>query len=175
MSDKECYEIRMQLENYEDIFSDFDPRPFHERALSDDFLLETKKASLDKGEKMDLLFFLGKEKRNSKDEATIKKRLLAHFKRHFLLLQQEQKKVFKMGILFVVVGIIFMLIATFFLFKYEHSLIASLIIIILEPSSWFLFWEGLNLLIFTSKKKQPELIFYEKMSHAHIFFESKKT
>ncbi len=173
MSEKECYEIRMQLESYEDIFSDFDSRPFNERALSDDFLLETKKASLDKGEKMDILFFLAKEKRNTNDETTIKKRLLAHFKRHSLLLQQEQKKVVKTGIFFTATGIILMFLATFFLFRYENNFIASLVIIILEPSSWFLFWEGLTLLIFTSKKKQPERVFYEKISHAHIFFKSK--
>lgn len=175
MADKECYEIRMQLESYEDIFSDFDPRPFHERALSDDFLLEAKKASLNKGEKMDILFFLNKEKRNTKDELTIKKRLLAHFKKHSFLLHQEQKKLVKTGIAFILIGIVLMTLATFVLFKYEHNLLASLGIIILEPSSWFLFWEGLTLVFFTSKKKQPELVFYETISHAHIFFKNKTT
>ena len=41
-------EISLSLDNYDDIFSDFDPRPFSQRALSDDFLIEAKKASRDK-------------------------------------------------------------------------------------------------------------------------------
>jgi len=39
-----------------------------------------------------------------------------------------------------------------------------------EPAGWFLFWEGLNLIIFQSKKKVPELDFYKKMSKAKIIF-----
>ncbi|MDP3729095.1 MAG: hypothetical protein Q8R18_06630 [bacterium] len=175
MDKVEHYEIRMQLDSYEDIFSDFDPRPFHERALSDDFLAEAKKASIDKTEEIDIFFFLPKTKRDAKSEATIKKRILAHSKRHFTILQKDQKKIVKMGGIFTVIGVVLMVIATFSLYKYERNLVASLIIIILEPASWFLFWEGLNLVIFSSKKKQPELIFYEKMSRAHIFFANKET
>lgn len=173
MTDKECYQIRLQLDTYNELFSDFDPRPFHERELSDDFLQETKKASLDKGESIDILFLLPKEQRNKKDEMTIKKRLLTHFKRHNTLLQEEQNKLRRTGAIFVGIGIVLMVIATFFLYKFQTNLLASFTIILLEPASWFLFWEGLTLIIFTSKQKQPDRIFYEKMSQAHIFFENK--
>lgn len=173
MMDKaERYEIRMQLDSYEDIFSDFDPRPFDQKALSDDFLAEAQKASVDKTEEIDMLFLIPKTKRDAKHEATIKKRLLAHFKRHHTLLEQDRKKFVKTGSIFITVGIILMVLATFFLYKYEHTIPASFAIILLEPASWFLFWEGLTLIVFTSKKKQPELTFYEKMSRAQIFFSS---
>lgn len=42
-------EISLVLDTYDDIFSDFDPRPYGERALSSDFLDEAKKAARDKG------------------------------------------------------------------------------------------------------------------------------
>ena len=172
--ERQHYQIRLQLESYNDIFSDFDPRPFSEKSLSDDFLLETKKASLGKGEEMDILFFLPKEKRNAKEEMTIKKRLLAHFKRHHDLLHEESRKHRKTGIRFTLFGTALMILATFFLFRLETNIFASFAIILLEPASWFLFWEGLTMIIFTSKKKQPELEFYEKMSRAQIFFETKR-
>ncbi len=174
MDNPEHYEIRMQLESYNDIFSDFDPRPFSEKALSDDFLAEAKKASGDKTEEIDILFFIAKQKRDAKDEITIKKRLLAHFKRHHLLLHEERKKLVKSGMIFITIGIILMFLATFFIFQYEHNIFASFSIILLEPASWFLFWEGLNLIIFTSKKKEHELVFYKKMSRARIFFSTRK-
>ena len=168
--DKERYEIRMQLEKYNDIFSDFDSRSYSEKALSDDFLAEAKKASFDRPEEIDILFFLPKTKRDNKIEATIKKRLLAHFKHHHFILQKENKGIVRMGVLFLIVGVILMLLATYFLFQYEHNILASFGIILFEPASWFLFWEGLNLIIFTSKNKKPELDFYEKMSRTRIFF-----
>lgn len=40
--------ISLILDSYDDIFSDFDPRPFSEKALSDDFLVECKRAARDK-------------------------------------------------------------------------------------------------------------------------------
>ena len=36
--------ISIVLDSYDDLFSDFDPRPYRIRALSDDFLLECKKS-----------------------------------------------------------------------------------------------------------------------------------
>ena len=133
---------------------------------------EAQKASVDKTEEIDLLFFLPKAQRDLKLDITIKKRLLTHFKRHAALLDQERKKLVKTGILFLTIGIILMAIATFFLYKYEYTIPTSFAIILFEPASWFLFWEGLTLIIFTSKKKQPLLTFYEKMSRARIFFSS---
>ena len=41
-------EIPLWLDNYNDLFSDFDPRHYSNRALSQDFLEELKRASRDK-------------------------------------------------------------------------------------------------------------------------------
>ena len=47
-------DIPLVLDSYDDIFSDFDPRPYSERAMSGDFLLECKKASAEKKKKIHL-------------------------------------------------------------------------------------------------------------------------
>ena len=46
----------------------------------------------------------------------------------------------------------------------------SFLVVFLEPAGWFLFWEGSDLVIFDSKKKKPDLEFYEKMTRANIGF-----
>lgn len=40
---KENYSISLWIDSYDDIFSDFDPRHFSLRNISDDFLYEVKK------------------------------------------------------------------------------------------------------------------------------------
>ena len=82
-------EISLWLENYDELFSGFDPRPYSHRALSSDFLSETKKASIDKDEKIDLELLIPSNKRNKTKEEIIRKRLRDHFNRHLNLLKTE--------------------------------------------------------------------------------------
>ena len=76
--------ISLILEEYNDIFSDFDPRPYEHKALSDDFLTECRKAARDKDvHELELRLLMPKEIRNLDDEAKIKHRLHEHFHKHF--------------------------------------------------------------------------------------------
>src|SRR3989338_1167827 len=84
-------QISLMMKSYNDIFSSFDPRSFGLRALSDDFLIEAKKAALDKEGALELSFMIPKNERNFEHEVLIKKRLRDHFKRHYMLVESEKK------------------------------------------------------------------------------------
>jgi hypothetical protein len=164
--------ISILLERYDDIFSDFDPRDYSQRALSDDFLIEAKKASEDKttGD-IELRFLAPSKIRNLETERTIKKRLREHFKKHFGLVRGEAKRVFRLGTCFIIVGILLMFFATLLLIKFPNATVMkSFLVVLFEPAGWFFFWEGLNQVIFESKTKKPDLEFYKKMSNAEITF-----
>jgi len=74
--------ISLILDSYNDLFSDFDPRNYSERTLSDDFLLECKRAARDRDPKMnfELRLLIPKTRRNANDELIIKHRLKSHFR-----------------------------------------------------------------------------------------------
>jgi|SRR3989344_2397983 len=165
-------EISLWLDSYDDIFSDFDPRPYPDRALSDDFLSEAKRASKDKvSGKVVLTFLIPNKIRNLKDERLIRRRLREHFNKHYQRMYNEVQKVNRQGFLFMGIGIIIMFLATFIAFSFgEEYLFYTFLVILLEPAGWFLFWEGLNLMVFESKKIRPERDFYEKMAKADIEF-----
>jgi hypothetical protein len=164
-------EISLVLDHYDDIFSDFDPRPYSQRALSDDFLAETKRASRDKvSGNIELKLLVHKALRNVQHETLIKKRLREHFKKHSIRIEQEKAKIVKEGIAFILIGMFLMAVASYMMFKNYNTLFSSFIIILLEPGGWFFFWEGLRLVIFESKLKTPDLDFYRKMSKCDISF-----
>lgn len=169
------YQISLQIEDYNYIFSDFDPRSYNQKALSDDFLSEIKRASVDKDRNgIELKFLVNKKNRDINTENIIKKRLKAHFKRHAELTKKEKNKIILQGLLFSMVGVVFMFATTLLIFKYDHgSLMITFFIVMLEPAGWFSFWEGLNTMFFESKRVNPELTFYKKMSKSDILFESK--
>jgi hypothetical protein len=54
----------------------------------------------------------------------------------------------------------------------EKNWIITFLSVLFEPGGWFLFWEGLHLMVFDSKKQEPNRVFYSKMSQASIIFES---
>ena len=165
-------EISLLLDSYDDIFSDFDPRPYNQRALSQDFLAESQRAARDKASgQIQLKFMILGSRRDAVHEALIKKRLKEHFKKHLEEARVQVNHIIRQGVVFSVIGVVLMFAATLVLFRSpETTMLTSFLVIFLEPAGWFFFWEGLNLVIFESKKMRPNLKFYEKMVKSEIVF-----
>ncbi len=164
-------EISLIIKDYNDIFSSFDPRPYVERALSDDFLMEAKRAARDKQGIYELRFLVPKAHRNFEHEVLIRKRLHDHFKRHNHLLNGEIRSAKKQGYSMAVLGATLIFIATL-LASYTNNFFFKFFEILLEPAGWFTAWTGLDMVFYTIKEKKPDLDFYHKMSEADIRFSS---
>ncbi len=164
--------IPLWVDCYDDIFSIFDPRPFDKRALSDDFLQEVKRASRDKEDGgIELRILVPKNHHDSKIESVIKNRLHEHFNKHYHQIKNDVNGIVHRGIIFTVAGIFVMILATILMFYFnEMNIFTTFLIVLFEPGGWFLFWEGLDLVIFESKVKNPDLEFYKKMAHSDIIF-----
>src|SRR3989344_7271696 len=66
--------ISLIIDNYDDIFSDFDSRPYSHRNLSDDFMYEAKRVSKEMKEGVaELRFMIPGIERDSNHEGVIKK------------------------------------------------------------------------------------------------------
>ncbi|MBI4140127.1 hypothetical protein HY483_04160 [Candidatus Woesearchaeota archaeon] len=174
---KKKSEILIRLNSYDDIFSDFDPRPSSQRSISGDFIAEAKKVVLsNEPERITLHLFTPKRARNLREEIIIRKRLQNHFKTHYYILKNtEIKPLVRQGIIFCSAGILVMLLATIIAHSSELSEFwQQFLIILLEPAGWFLFWEGLYLSILETRKSRINLGFYKKMSNCDIVFSTSK-
>jgi hypothetical protein len=165
-------EVSLILKSYQGIFSDFDPRPYAEKALSEDFIHEARRAVKDKPfGKFQLKFLIPKSIRNTSEEKVIKNRLRAHFIKHFYQLELQKKALIREGLLFTLVGVILMTITSFALLEHlGKNILINFLVVLFEPASWFLFWEGLNQAVFEARKIRPHLDFYLKMSNIEIEF-----
>ena len=165
--------VSLWLDDYENIFSDFDPRPFSQRALSDDFLIEAKKVAHEyKTGEFDITLLVPAGKRDIPMEKIIRGRLHSYFKKKEHQISEECKETTRKGIVFTIIGIICMITATFFLYLGSANFFMSLIIVILEPAGWFLAWNGMDHILFTSNANRSERDFAKKMSHAETVFDS---
>ncbi|MFA5992473.1 MAG: hypothetical protein WC796_02070 [Candidatus Pacearchaeota archaeon] len=161
--------ISLVLESYNDLFSDFDPRGYSERAISDDFLVECKRAARDKDIGFELRLLVPKTKRDINDESKIKKRLKSHFQKHYFEKKKEVNKIRSGGLILTIFGMILLLVATF-IYEQERTLFFSFIIIVIEPAGWFTTWIGLEKLFLDPKEEKLESIFYRKMASVTINF-----
>ncbi len=164
-------ELSIWLDNYDDIFSDFDSRPYSERALSDDFLNEARKMAKEKPTgKIELKLLMPEQLRNKEAESIIIKSLHRHFRYTTDAIKTDKKQIERKGILSAVSGVVLMVIAAFVKNLPEKNFLLNTILIILEPAGWFLLWTGLDFFVYRSNKRKPELNFNTKMAHSEITF-----
>ena len=164
-------EISIWIDKYDDVFSDFDSRPFSERALSDDFLREVEKMTSHKSKgNMRLKFHVLDGQRSATSEEIIINNLNAHFRQISAELKAEQKQILRkgyqlLGFGFVTILVIFGLTNMFAENSYLHG-----VILMMEPIAWFTTWTGLDHVFQNSRKSQSALDFNSKMAFAEIAF-----
>ena len=171
-------EIAVHLDAYDDIFSDFDPRPYSVRALSDDFLAEMQKACKVKPSgNLEIKFIIPKKMENGEHESLIKRRLKEFFKKHHELKHKEIKKAQRKAVKFIVAGAIISMVGTYIALldsatqssKIWNFLI-KLLLVLLEPAGWFFIWDGLSRFVSIREDSKDELDFYEKMLNSEYHF-----
>ena len=166
-------EVSLWLYSYDDIFSDFDPRPYSEKALSEDFLTEAKKISKEKSSgQLQLKFSVPAKSRDAEKEKAIKKRLHEHFKKHHVLLKIEKRDTLKMGFSLATLGLAMMLLSAYVRYLNNPQFMFMLLFVILEPAGWFMAWYGFDHIFQIFRRMNPEVDFYERMSKSDISFMS---
>jgi len=164
-------EISLILDDYDDIFSDFDPRPYSERGLSEDFLLEVRKGCRDKTSgQVELTLMVPSTAKDINKELLIEKRLKNHFKKHHTLVKKEVWRVRAMGGLQVLIGSALSLVTTLLIANPAEDLLSKFAFVIFEPASWFVMWSGLDDIFRGWKRMKSDFDFYSRMAEAKISF-----
>ncbi len=163
--------ISIWLDDYKDIFSDFDPRPLAERALSDDFISEVKKVCNESDFNIKHLSLLMPEKiRDVNAEEVIIMRVDAHMKKHYQTSVQRKKTIKKRSYLMIAIGLLCMTLAAYIHKLQEKEFVYMVLIVCFEPAGWFLMWTGLDDLLSITNRKTHELDFYNKLHSCKINF-----
>ncbi|MBK9793653.1 MAG: hypothetical protein IPP60_11350 [Sphingobacteriales bacterium] len=167
----DIFEISIWLDSYNDIFSDFDSRPLSERTVSDDFLTEVRKVCDEKSRnKIHLKLSIPENQRNTDDEKVIINRLHLYFRNTHHLIKQNLRRKNIRGFYYILAGTLLMLGASYISFQKPQKFYIHTLLILFEPAGWFFLWTGLEHLIYSSKSKKADLIYFNKMAEAVIRF-----
>jgi hypothetical protein len=165
-------EISLILDVWDDIFSDFDPRPLDERALSEDFVNELKKRYREtpKGALL-LSFYAPKSLKDDQSEQMVIRRLRKYFKDKALQKKRDIHRLKVRGALFVLVGALSLCSITLIsYFEIFSQLVIQLLEILFVPLGWFGIWEGFSKIVNASPMLAHERELYHKLSTAEYQF-----
>ncbi len=161
--------VQIAIDNYNDLFSDFDIRDYNDRYISSDFLIElrmrTYKMLTPKGIDISLVMPVGE--RNAGFEAVIAKRLKSFFQTR---LERNRKKIKEMllkALLLEAIGVAFLIVA-FFLSKYTLIFFKDFMLI----PSWFFVWNGLDTYFEHKKILLKKITYYSAISKSRIKFDN---
>ena len=169
---KDIKEISIAIDDWDDIFSDFDPRPFTQRALSEDFIAELKKRYREtrKGDYL-VNIYAPARLRDDKTEKAVIQRLKKHFSHRSLKRQREVMRIRTRGFIFVSFGIACLGFLTFITyFKRFTDLTIELLGIIFMPLGWFGIWEGFSKIVDTSLPSIEDMLLFRRLSKAAYKF-----
>jgi len=169
---KDIKEISLAIDTWDDIFSDFDPRDLHERALSGDFIAELKKRYRETRKGTFLVsIYAPVSLKDEKAEKTVIQRLKKHFKHRALQKQKELMRIRKRGIMFVILGIASLGLLTLLTYRQVLTEITiEMLGIILMPLGWFGIWEGFSKIVDTSPMLIQEETLFDRLSKASYKF-----
>jgi hypothetical protein len=165
------HEVRIWIDDYNDIFSDFDPRHYSERNISDDFLHEVKKVVGESDFDVRTLYLLIDEKmRDQETEVVISTRVHNEFSEMYSEYHAKRRMYRSRSVVFLVTGLLMILGASYFSYlKADHPLM-HIPVVILEPAGWFLTWTAFEQIFRSGKNSMPEFVFYKKLNKTKIVF-----
>jgi len=165
-------EISLQLDTYDDIFSDFDPRPYSERMLSEDFLKEIQRRYMeDKRGRFEVRFTIPFSERDAKAEVLIKKRLREHFA--FMVKREDDfiRATRARGYLYIAIGAFVLFANVWALFELrESSMLYQVIAVLLVPAGWYGMFTGIGKVLDEPFEATNRKMLAEKFEKANYVF-----
>ncbi|MFA5105859.1 MAG: hypothetical protein WC506_02770 [Candidatus Micrarchaeia archaeon] len=169
-------DISIVLDTYDDIFSDFDPRPYSKRALSDDFLKEIRARYREsRTGRFEVQFILPAKMRDQKIETIVKKRLREYFAFDGKSLGDSLHRRRIRGLVYTGVGAALLAAQTALTTSFGFPLANSeLFAILLVPAGWYGVWEGIGLIIETPNEMGTNIALALKFEKADYTFISQE-
>jgi len=162
--------IQIALDDYNDIFSDFDMSPYATRVISDDFLKEMEKRYTEnkKGE-FEIRFTVLQKSRDARIEAVIKKRLKEYFQLKLKDMEKDITERKKNGLLRITLGLAVAVLL--FVFQANETMPVATLFSVL---AWYLLWSGYEYFFEVPGKLKKDRSFYSRFSKAKYHFMSEE-
>ena len=170
--DNNSYLIEVSLDDYTDVYDDWDPSPFKKRDIENEFNDFIINSSLDIPLKynISLVLYLPSTKKDKKKEAALISAYKNYYNYAVERLSRKKNNVNKKTTLYLFLSIILLSIGD--LFSSEHTnVILSVIDEGIFIGGWVFLWEFFTNTFISKKELTDELAHYKRLYEADVNFE----
>ena len=168
--------LRLWLDSYNDLYSDFDSRHLGRRRISEDFMHELQQAMTGEyASTNDLILQLPEAERQPETESRIIERLQRYFQGQFKEAQFKHRKKVRAGWILIAAGLAIMVINAWISIEYPDHNVIMASKVVLEPAGWFMMWTGLDILFTDRKSLYKEMVLFRSLSAMKIQFQTDKS
>jgi hypothetical protein len=166
------YIIEIALDDYGDIFSEWDPAPFKLRDIDSDleFYLEGCSDDIPFSYPVTLSFTVPSDSKNEKIEDQARNGLQNGFRFKLYFIKQDMKVVNRRTLLFFLIGFVFLWAATVFPVQLLNSPFPSIIVEGFFIGGWVFVWEAISLILFTTRGLHHKYKTYRRLHRSKIIF-----
>lgn len=176
--DTNRYMIEIALDQYADIFDEWDPAPFKRRSIDPDLelYLEGSSEEIPLRYPVELCFMLPAERRDEKLEEETRHGLKNSFAFRRYLLEREQRKTIAQIMRCIILGFAFLWFGSVFSARHAGQELLSLLAEALYIGGWVFLWEAVSLFFFTERELYYRYRSYKRWQNALVIFrEMEKT
>lgn len=167
-----CYMIEVALDQYADIFNEWDPAPFKRREIDPDLklYLEGSSKEISFQYPIELYFTLPPGRQDDRIEQDTREGLKNSFVFTLYLLRKELRKTNTHMVRLTILGFAFLWIGTVFSDWAGGTLLVSLLGESLFIGGWVFIWEAVSLFFFTNRDLYHNYRTYKRLLNAPVFF-----
>ncbi len=167
-----AYMVEVALDQYTDIFSEWDPAPFKRRELDPDLqlYLESSADEIPAKYSIEVCFSLPYGTRDAAMEEDVRAGLRNSFDFKIYLLKQEIKLINTRTLRYVLAGLGTLLVATLVAKPAEVNVLTSVLTEGLFIGGWVFLWEAVSLFFFSNRDLYYRYRTFRRLRRAEIIF-----
>lgn len=167
-----AYLIELNLDKYADLFNSWDGSALDRKELDPELsqFLERASYELPIKENVELCFYLPEDQKDEKLEADSKATIKNNFRINLFFIDQNLKNNNKKISVYILVGIIFLIVAYFIPENQDLSLLISLLMEGLFVGGWIFLWEAFSIFFFGSRELKNKKKRYFRYLDSDIVF-----
>lgn len=166
------YMIEVGLDQYADVFSEWDPAPFKRREIDPDLstYLEESSHEIPSRHSIELCFILPAGRYDQRLESETRKGLENGFLFKLYLLRKKIKKTNVQMLRLVVIGLVLLWFAAVSADRVKDLIMLSTVVEGIFIAGWVFLWEAVSLFFFTNLELSQEYRTYRRLKNAPVIF-----